>query len=265
MMSVPGLLLAGLALCQTVAFADVSLTLTGTNNNSEGGVYTSPYLISVNNSSSSQWLVCDDFETDISIGDSWTAEVNSVSSAATGGKFKAPASPTYTYLNTTDSLAQDYEAAALLAVQILQHPLDNSGTNEDYSYALWNIFDTNAIPTLANSDSGDATTALAYETEALTWAQNPSNTSGLSSELAADVSLVNDVVIYTPVDANGAVIPPGVPYTSGGSGASQEFFGLSNPVPEGSTVAFLLFDFLVALGAFFMLRKRLVRHSTAKS
>ena len=53
---------------------------------------------------------------------------------------------------------------------------------------------------------------------------------------------------------------PGVTYWPG----SQEFFGL-DPVPEGSTVAFLLFDFLVAFGAFFMLRKRLVRRSTARS
>jgi hypothetical protein len=247
MMSVVGLLLVGLALCQTVALADTdTLVLNGVNGNSEGGVYTSPYQISVNGTN--QWLVCDDFETDISTGDSWTAEVNSLATAEGGGaKFTA----TYEAVTPTQ-LGYDYEAAALLAVQILQNPSDNSTTNQDYSFALWNIFDKSAP--LPGS-------ALTYESEALTWAQNPSNTIGLSSELAADVSLVNDVVIYTPVYTSGAVIPPGVAYSPG----SQEFFGLSDPVPEGSTVAFLLFDFLVAFGAFFILRKHLVRRSTARS
>src|ERR1039458_8269478 len=110
MMSVVGLLLMGLALCQTVAFADTPLTLIGTNNNSEGGVYTSPYQISVNGTN--QWLVCDDFETDISTGDSWTAKVNSLTDAKNGGA-KFTSSPSAAY-----SLAEDYEAVALLAVQI---------------------------------------------------------------------------------------------------------------------------------------------------
>jgi hypothetical protein len=246
MMSVPGLLLVGLALCQTVALADTdTLVLNGVNGNSEGGVYTSPYQISVNGAN--QWLVCDDFETDISSGDSWTAEVNSLTSAENGdAKFTS----SYSFRNTAYSLAEDYEAAALLAVQILQNPSDNSTTNEDYSYALWNIFDTQAP--LPDASAGT------YESEALAWAAGTGNLTG--TPFAADASLVNDVVIYTPVYASGAVIPPAVPYPPG----SQEFFSL-DPVPEGSTVAFLLFDFLVALGAFFMLRKRLVRRSTARS
>ena len=74
------LFLAGSVLFQRAARADTAqLTLTGTPTGySMGGVYTSPYSFTVTPTGGKPFttdLICDDFTTDISFGDSWSTNV----------------------------------------------------------------------------------------------------------------------------------------------------------------------------------------------
>jgi hypothetical protein len=98
---------------------DVTLTLeNAVPGNVMGGAYTSPYGISVG-SGSPVMLICDDFTTDISIGDTWVAGVTTLSeidsSAVAGLKF-----------GTDPNAVQDYAVAAVLAAEVMALP--NIGT-----------------------------------------------------------------------------------------------------------------------------------------
>ena len=77
---------ATLTLSQSVALADVLTFIGPTPGLSLGGEYTSPYVfnININNVNTPVLLVCDDFYSNIWVGDSWTA--NRISLAEAGGK-----------------------------------------------------------------------------------------------------------------------------------------------------------------------------------
>ena len=65
----------------------VTLQLTGVGNGTNyGGVYDSPYDISINGSSA-MLLSCDDFATEIGVGSMWQAMTESASNVDNGVKF----------------------------------------------------------------------------------------------------------------------------------------------------------------------------------
>ncbi len=154
------------------AFADtVSMKLVGTDPNgtsrSLGGVYTSPYQFQINGATTPILaLACDDFTTDISIGLSWYANVNTLAAVTPIGpqKFTGlslnvydageviatstgdvyPATTDYTPRNVSASAA--YAAAGYLVYHLLfdSSVYSDASMSEDYSYAIWEIFDPDA-------------------------------------------------------------------------------------------------------------------------
>jgi hypothetical protein len=203
-----------------------------------GGVYTSPYQISVNGVTES--LVCDDFETDISISDEWLADVGSLSGVGPAGpqKFTQASTPAVLIPNgTTDfyTIQQDYDAAAWLAIWLLYPAVPLAPeVAEDYSYAIWQIFDPGAVngyngQALGTEDRSNVATDM---TKAFAAGAPPSSYA---------------VTIYTPIPP-----PPTSPYIY----PSQEFIGVS--VPEGPALPFLPFDMLALFGGVFLVRRRIL-------
>jgi hypothetical protein len=244
--------LVGLILFPRAAVADVpgvpvTLALTGTNNwINMGGVYTSPYQIEVAGATVPSWLVCDDFVTDINIGNQWYADVYTLPQVEAGGpqKFHGTTNAEYT-------IQQDYYAAAWLAYQLVTDSSirNDPTTSAYYSFAIWQIF----YPAASNGYGGnvlssDQQVQVNSDTARAYW--QTSHTSVMSF-------LDSRVSIYTPVDTS----------TSGYIFPSQEFIGVASgiktalvdaplPVPEASTVAFLAFDFLALPGIVFLMRRR---------
>jgi hypothetical protein len=126
------------------------------------GVYTSPYTGSVTGPTGTIIpVICDDFANQSYVPEDWTAYVTPYSSTSfnstftpslnntqvkwTGasydpGKTFMVGGTTYNGWNLTQ--AQAYTVAAILAIDILQ---SNGATQEDYSYALWELFDPTAV------------------------------------------------------------------------------------------------------------------------
>jgi hypothetical protein len=218
--------LAGLILFPRAAVADVPvLDLIGTNNSiNMGGVYTSPYRITVDGVPS--WLVCDDFVTDINIGNKWYADVYTLPQVGPDGPQK--------FHGTTPTIQDDYYAAAWLAYQLLTDSSIRTDTTTSayYSYAIWEIFEPAAENALTSIPQGYVTSDMGAAYAATSSVSDVSERNFLASVMK----------IYTPVNlkADGYIYP------------SQEFFG----VPEASTVAFLAFDLLALAGIVFLMRRR---------
>ena len=100
------------------ARADNLTLLDAGANAAMGGVYTSPYTVSVNGTPT--LLICDDFTTDVSLGQNWTASATTLttvnSSTIAGLKFSG----------RPNAAAQNYVTAAVLAAQLMSLP--NIGT-----------------------------------------------------------------------------------------------------------------------------------------
>jgi hypothetical protein len=104
------------------------------NGSNYGGVYDSPYNISINGNPA-LLLSCDDFATEISIGSTWLATAENASSVDSLVKFSA--GPFY----GGNSLQTTYSAAAWLASQLVTPAvMGNANAQTDYSLALWELF-----------------------------------------------------------------------------------------------------------------------------
>jgi hypothetical protein len=221
---------ATLTLSQSVALADVTLTFTGpTPSLSLGGEYTSPYVFNINTVSTPVLLACDDFYSNISDGDSWTARLIPLDKAGEANKGK---------FNLQANAQDEYNAAGWLAQQVMSTWSSNPTLSEQYSWAIWEIFALGAGKNviIGNSNIGDdkAQDALwqivgSHITDAYFAVQH-----------GADLS---DVYVYTPTSPTKRGTDP------------QEFFF----VPEASTPAFLVFNLLALPGVLFLLRRRCLR------
>jgi len=160
-----GCLLAGASLAPLAAHANpiVSMELTGVQGPSLGGIYTDPYYAKVGpqgltsgsqfnaQNSSPVTIYCDDFFDDVNTGDVWQATVTDMSALSS-------TTPLTTLMFDTHNAAsqeQNYMAAAWLAEQIAnQNQSLSSGqqTAEHDSYALWYIFDPDALMGLSGAD-----------------------------------------------------------------------------------------------------------------
>ena len=116
---------AGLLTCFAAgAFATPSLTLVDANANYVmGGVYTSPYNISVNGGIPTL-MICDDFLTDIGLGYTWSATISSLTalhgelSPSNQVKFDHIGSPSPVANDTATQQIWDYATAAYLANEL---------------------------------------------------------------------------------------------------------------------------------------------------
>jgi hypothetical protein len=239
-------LVAGLQAADTL-----NLTSAGANS-VMGGVYTSPYGISVNGGPTTL-MICDDFTTDISVGLTWTANqttLTQISDASVAGlKFaSSPYNITPGIVGGPSNVVADYATAAVLAAQLLTLPNvgtvgEDSAAAGEISYALWAVFDTKL---LQNTDTGYGT----LTTGQLTAAQG---------YLAAAQGLVSaatsgGVTDLTHISINGQSIAGLTIYTPDPKNTSQEFLRVSMPEPSYPTV--LAIDLLAVVGLVVALRRR---------
>lgn len=220
-----GCLFAGAGLAPLAAQANpiVSMELTGTKGPSMSGVYTDPYYAKIGPkglTTASQFttqnsytaaIYCDDYFDDVSVGHIWQATVTNL------GALSSTSPVTTLMFETTNAATQekDYMAAAWLAEQIagFNQKLPSGALKaEQYSYAIWYIFDPSALSALASTNY-----TAAVDDEGLAFDKVAGDTPG-------DFSNVN---VYTPI-----------PSTPGHAG-SQEYLTVSTPEPSTFSLAAL--------------------------
>jgi len=204
-----------------------------------GGVYTSPYGISINGAAATS-LICDDFLTNISIGQTWSAietslaDLQAHTNPAGTPKFD-PGNP------ATAAEIRNYATAAVLAQQLMSLNNLASEAAGELSYAIWGIFDTGLLTSNPVSGEGhlDATQlamARQYLTDARGVVDSVTNDLGV-----IDLNQLPNLTIYTPSAPNGLA-------------SSQEFLRVS--MAEPSYPAVLAVDLLAVIGLMVIFRRR---------
>ena len=240
-------MLAALAVSQPAAIADDQVTLTLVappsstsypygNNNNAGGIYVSPYYFSVldGSTTSIQALICDDFNDEITQGESWNANV------LTG----AAIPPASGLTGTT----QQYEEIGYLADQLFQLPSTANGitdtTDQDsLSFAIWDILNPASVNAVVESDLGGASaTAYINYLADLTSAQ-----SAAAGPNAA--YYLNNLTVYQPIPGSWPA----------GDGTPQQFVSFS--APEALSPAILAFNLLALFGAVLLVRRRVLTNA----
>jgi hypothetical protein len=120
------------------AFANSgTLTMTSAGNNSLHGVYVGPYYATVNGVLNTP-VICDDFADDSVVGHTWNFSTNNFSTLGSA---------------LWGSQTSNYEAAAWLTMQMLSlNSNPNNATQVAYlSFAIWSLFDKNALNSLTST------------------------------------------------------------------------------------------------------------------
>ena len=174
----------------------VTLNLVNTlPNNSAGGVYVYPYNFSINGSTTLTALLCDDYNHEVQLGESWYANVNTLAAAAAGaGLFGA----------TTNY----YQAAWLFEQLVNNSPY---ASPESINWAIWKIMSPGI--TVPSSVMGSASTqgSVAW------WLDHIPAT--------IDPNALSNIVVYT-WDGNANTI------VNGPGGPPQEYFGTRSGARE---------------------------------
>jgi hypothetical protein len=145
-----------------LADSTVTMQLTSVGGNNAGGVYTYPYYFSIN-AAAPVALICDSYDNQVVVGETWKANVTSLLSGA--GLF--------------GNELLDYKAAGLIFKSILSGTVNVNAGN----FAIWGLFSTNAQNNPFFKTSG----AAGIETEYLALASTASN------------SAFQGLVLYTPI------------------------------------------------------------------
>ena len=215
--------------CACSALADnVTMELTGPTSSSApnlAGVYTDPYTALIGAAGQTQgpitgvstYVLCDDFSTDVYIGEIWQATSTSLSALNTS-------SPLALKFDRTNAATQysDYMAVAYLATEIMKIDQSTSAGRleaEQLSFALWGVFDTN--PT-----NGPLSGAWITGSDLTTAENDLSN--ARSAVVGMNAAQFANVFVYTPNPLN----------------ASQEYIVVT---PEPSTYGFLAIGLAVIL------------------
>lgn len=228
-----------------LTFAQVNMTLTSAGNDVMGGVFVDPYMATINGVSTQ--VICDDFLDDSWVNESWQANVHTVANVTTTGpqKFQGLSAP------------KEYLEASWLAEQLLNptsavtsvvNADDNGGDlRGDISFAIWTIFDAAAI----NGYGGNSLTTS--QVNAVNGLISVASTAVVGDTL----SQFSNVTIYTAI--------PGSATNCGGgpcpANSPQEF--LTVQTPEAPVLANLGVDFSLLLGAFFVIRRRVLGRKLA--
>lgn len=245
-----------LTCCGTGAFAQVTLTLLSPPNTgfTEGGVYTSPYNINVNSGlnntgtiNTPMQLICDDFTTDINVGESWNATVTTITTITTLNtstvanlKFNADND----ILGGSADVVQDYAVAAVLAGELLSLPSTDSQAAGDLSFALWDVFDPALLgPGGTTSDIYATPTNFTY-----------SDWSAAETDLNNAVAEVDGVMTNGSVSLSSLGITNLTIYTPNPTSAAQEFMQVTTP--EASTPVLLAVDLLGFFALVAFLRRK---------
>jgi len=187
-----------------------------------GGVYDDPYWVLIDGIPT--LAICDDFFTEVHAGQTWSADVYTLSDIGTSGPQKFTGAPVpYT-------IQQEYNAAGLLAEDLMASLNDPTLVGE-YSYAIWTLFDPSAIW----GHDGSATNP--YLTPTQQDDVNTLRTAALTAVLQG-VTPSDSIFIYTPDPKN----------------ASQEFLVVKTP--EASVLVFLALDLAALLGLALLIRRK---------
>jgi hypothetical protein len=219
---------AAIALCFApcaLGQSQVNISLTSAGNNVMDGVYVGPYSATVNGTPTQ--IICDDFTDETYVGESWTANVTTLSNL-NGTKWGGMANATTLY-----------DEAAWLATQMLSPTYSGNPTQVGYlAYALWAVFAPSAVESWlgANSAAWQAVQG---------WLNTAAAQHFTPNEFA-------NFFIYTPnlsfpITCNGqscANTPP------------QEFFGFLSAADGGSTLLYLLLVTMVCAGAIWLRSRR---------
>lgn len=197
------------AMAQVSGATTLQLTSTGgtTVNTGSETVYVYPYNFSVNGSSTSTQLMCLNFNHEVTSGESWTVNADTIVQASNGNS----------------RLMKDYEEDAWLFSQITP---STSQTQETLiQFAVWDILDPSGVG--ASSDP--------Y------WAVNSTAIRDLIDQASNAVrnenpDFFNQFVIYVPDhDSNYYTSKNGYP-----DGIPQSFVGMApSPTPEPGSLALL--------------------------
>jgi len=197
------------------------------------GVYTSPYSGQINGGATTS-VICDDFADDSFVPEQWTTYVTSMSDLTLGTwgtpdpyvKWLTTPGSTVTVNGQTLNQSQAYTVAAVLAVDIMQ----SSGIlQEDYSYALWELFDAPHAFSQLTAYGKSTTQAQNDLNNAVSYALNPSNSIQVQTDVQAVTIYSYDASAGSPTGACGGLCPQ-----------PQEF--LTVKTPEPSTWADLSFN-----------------------
>jgi len=216
-----------LVCCAPLAHAD-TFTLTGANpnNNSDGGVYVSPYQASINGGSP-VLVICDDFSDEVYVGETWNVQ--------------SPWSvDQYTAGDGLFTGQTDYEEAAWLVLQLVG--FTDAANQAAISYAIWTIFDPSAINSYQVIGSPVHT---------------PNQWITLAAAAVAGGYTGAGVTVWTPTDKtqttpNGSVTT--CPAGANNCGRPQEFLTVSTPDASAWSALAMSFLGLGALVVFFRRR-----------
>jgi hypothetical protein len=195
------------AISQVGGATTLKLTGTGGTTVNVGGesVYVYPYDFSVNGSSATTQLMCLNFNDEITVGESWSVNVDTIAQAANGNS----------------ALQTSYEEDAWLYSQIT--PSTSQAQQTLIQFAVWDILDPSGVGVASDP----------Y------WTANSSGIQNLINQASTAVGsespdFFNQFVVYLPdhdssyyTSANG--YPDGLP---------QSFIGAS-PTPEPGSLALL--------------------------
>lgn len=192
--------------CAVVAFCIPSVaqatptgfTLTSGGNIVDSGYYVGPYTATITGGSSLQ-IICDNFNTSVHIGLSWTAVGNVFSNPNFLSAVKLAGSST-----TGKSALQNYEAAAWLAEQIFAN-LGNATKVGDLQFALWAIFSSQA-----KNSPGFDNAAAAYYNTAINGVYTTAQFSNVTFWTPNPLSASQEYITVTPVPEPSSVLLLGI-------------------------------------------------------
>jgi hypothetical protein len=215
----------GLLAIAPLCNAQYNMDLTGVGNGTVantpiGGVYVSPYVgtISGPGVSYSGYVICDDFLTESTLNSPWKASMTSAGALNGSERFGS----SIMFDGTSYSAQQAYNAAGWLANGLLAN-LNNTSTQTNYAFAIWDLFDGLSIDPSGGAQALEA--------------------AALAAATGSNPYVANNVSVFTPSRG----------YTS------QEFL-VVRPAPEMDATA-TTSALTLLLGGILVLRARRKQHA----